>query len=290
MFTLAQEEYSAEEGLFSYLPERIASCISKSDTDKLTEIRLRCGAPLTAVRTDGIYFLAQNGKTTKAAASALTVTPRDITRGTELVTRCSLYAYENEIRSGYITVAGGHRVGICGEAVCENGKISHMRAVQSLNYRIAREIVGAADKILPMITDGNAVKNTVIISPPMYGKTTLLRDIARSLSLMGKRVSVVDERCEIAALSGGISPFDLGNGCDVLSGVPKADGMLLMLRSMSPDVIITDEMGGSRDFAAVREIKKRGVSIITSLHGGKSDRCDGFDLTIRLDGIGKPCV
>ena len=287
MFTLAKEDYSMGQELLSSLPERIAACLSGAEADRLMEVRLRCGSALTVIRTDGSYFVAPGGRLTHDYGSAVKVTAHDIRRGMELITRCSVYAYESEIRNGYITLAGGHRVGICGDAVCENGKISHMRSVQALNYRYAREIIGAADGVMDRITDGNTIKNTVIISPPMCGKTTMLRDIARSLSLMGKRVSIVDERCEIAALSFGESPFDLGAGCDVLSGVSKADGMLLMLRSMSPDVIITDEIGDDKDFAAIREIKKRGVSIITTLHGGINVQPEEFDLIIRLGGVGK---
>ena len=287
MFTLAKETYCPGQELFSSLPERIAACLSAIDTDKLMEVRLRCGSALAVMQINGGFFVTPNGRLPRDYGSALKVTSQDIRRGMELVTHCSVYAHEDEIRRGYITLAGGHRVGICGDAVCENGAISHIRSVQALNYRYAREVIGAADCVMDRITDGRIIKNTVIVSPPMCGKTTMLRDIARRLSLMGKRVSIVDERCEIAALSFGESPFDLGAGCDVLSNVGKADGMLLMLRSMSPDVIITDEIGGSNDFAAIAEIKKRGVSIITSLHGGRDIQPSGFELVIRLGGIGE---
>ena len=217
---------------------------------------------------------------------AVIVTGNDIKRGMELVSRSSVYAFENEIRNGYITLSGGHRVGISGDAVTENGKISHIRTVQSLNYRFAREVIGAADSVIDRIFDGGEIKNTLIVSPPMCGKTTMLRDVARQLSEKGKKVSIVDERGEIAAFSFGISPFRLGANCDVLSGVNKADGMLVMLRSMSPDVIITDEIGDDRDFEAIREIKKRGVKVITTLHGTDTG-IDDFDTVIRLGGVGK---
>lgn len=286
MLIPAQDETLKEGGIIDALPERIRRYILQTDTDKLTEIRLRTGNALTILRTDGTFYINGKGKLTSNHENAVIVTASDIKRGLELITRSSMYAYEEEIRSGYVTLPGGHRVGICGDAVTENGKIMHMRWIQSLNYRIAREVIGAADCVIDKILDGNRIKNTIIISPPMCGKTTMLRDIARQLSLKGKKVSIADERGEIAALSGGISPFDLGAGCDVLSGVNKADSMLLMLRSMSPDVIITDEIGGKEDFEAIAEIKKRGVSIITSLHGFDSAP-DGFDTVIRLEGIGK---
>lgn len=286
MLIPAQDETFKEGGIIYALPERIRRHILQIGTDKLMEIRMRTGTALTLMRTDGIFYITPHGKLTKNFENAIIITASDIKRGLELITHSSVYAYEDEIRAGYITLPGGHRVGICGDAVTENGKIMHMRWIQSLNYRIAREIIGAADCVIDKISDGNRIKNTIIISPPMCGKTTLLRDIARQLSLKGKKVSITDERSEIAALSGGISPFDLGAGCDVLSGVNKADGMLLMLRSMSPDVIITDELGGKEDFDAIAEIKKRGVSIITSLHGFDAAP-SGFDTVIRLDGIGK---
>ncbi len=288
MLILAQDETIYGGDLLEALPERVRAYMNQIGTDKLMEIRLRSGTALVLVRTDGIFYMDTKGRLAKNYENAVTVTAGDIRRGLELVTRSSVYAFEDEIRCGFITLAGGHRVGICGDAVTENGKISHIRWVQSLNYRMAHEVIGAADSVMPKIFDGKTIKNTVIVSPPMCGKTTMLRDIARQLSQKGKRVSIVDERGEIAALSGGVSPFDLGAGCDVLSGVNKADGMILMLRSMSPDVIITDEIGGSEDFDAISEIKKRGVSIITSLHGSGIVP-SGFDTVIHLEGIGK-CI
>ena len=165
----------------------------------------------------------------------------------------------------------------------DGDKISAVRKVHSLNYRFAREVVGCADSYMEEILSQQGINNTLFVAPPMAGKTTVLRDIARSLSIKGYRVSVVDERREIAACSGGIPAFDLGANCDVLSGASKAEGMLLMLRSMSPDVIITDEIGGIEDFDAIKEIKKRGVKIITSLHGDGGKYPD-FDKVIFLKG------
>ena len=280
MFTLAKETKDNAISLFSALPERLREHMQNVDTDRLLELRLRLGGKLCAVYRDGAKFLsyADGGK-------EITVTERDIKRALELVTNFSMYAYEKDIKNGFVTLPCGHRVGICGEAALSGGKISHLKSIQALNYRFAREFIGVSDGIMDKILVGGMIKNTVIVSPPMCGKTTLLRDIARNLSLLGKRVSIIDERGEIAAISGGISPFDLGYGCDVLSGAPKADGMLFMLRSMSPDVIITDEIGENSDFAAIAEIKKRGVSIITSIHGSNITLPE-FDVTINLKGIG----
>ena len=285
MLTLAREERMDSQEFVSAIPERIRVLTQNVPMDKLMEIRIRCGAAVSLVCTDGIYYVTQKGHITKNYKDGVTATSGDIRRGMELVTRSSVYAFENDIRNGYITLSGGHRVGISGDAAVIGGKLSHIRTVQSLNYRLAREVIGAADYVMGRIFDGKNIKNTLIVSPPMCGKTTMLRDIARQLSLAGKKVSIVDERGEIAALSMGVPSFSLGANCDVLSGVNKAEGMLLMLRAMSPDVIITDEIGDSNDFNAICEIKKRGVSIITSLHG-KDATPYGFDVIIRLGGVG----
>ncbi|MBO5059756.1 MAG: stage III sporulation protein AA [Clostridia bacterium] len=286
MLTLAKEELISGQDLFSAVPERIRKYLCGVPADKLMEIRLRSGVSLSLVCTDGIFYITHKGRLTENYREAVTVTGNDIRRGLELVTRSSVYAFENEIKNGYVTLAGGHRVGISGDAVIDEGKISHIRSVQSLNYRFAREVIGAADCVIDRIFDGKKIKNTLIVSPPMCGKTTMLRDIARQLSQRGKKVSIVDERGEIAALSFGASPFELGANCDVLANVNKADGMLLMLRAMSPDVIITDEIGDERDFAAISEIKKRGVSVITTLHG--MDFAEGgFEEIIRICGVGQ---
>lgn len=285
MFTLAQENKDTVLTLLTALPERIRTCIKEMDTDKLLEIRMRCGASLCAVLKSGGYTVTPSGDLSRDIKNSIIVTDRDIKRALELITDFSLYAHENELKNGFITLPGGHRVGVCGEAAVSGGKITHLKNIQSLNYRFAREIIGCSDSIMDKILINGDIKNTLIVSPPMCGKTTLLRDIARNLSLIGKRVSIVDERGEIAASLGGNSPFNLGCGCDILSGAAKADGMIFMLRSMSPDVIITDEIGTADDMAAIREIKRRGVSIITSIHG-RDIKIPDFDTVIRLDGIG----
>lgn len=286
MFTLASESTETVSTVFSALPERIRSAVTDLNTDRLLELRLRSGGILSAVYPEKSFFINKSGSLSSDYQNAIIVTERDIKRAVELITRFSMYAYENEIKSGYITLSGGHRVGICGNAELTGGNISHLKTVQALNYRFAREIIGISNSVMDKIYTDGEIKNTIIVSPPMCGKTTMLRDIARNLSLLGKRVSIVDERGEIAAAENGCSPFDLGIGCDVLSGVTKSEGMLFMLRSMSPDVIITDEIGGSNDLEVIREIKKRGVSVITTMHGKNTEMPD-FDVTLTLGKIKK---
>lgn len=286
MLTLAKEENMEGMDFLSAIPEKQREYLKRLPLDELCEVRLRAGMAMALVFTNGVFYLNKKGKLTDDYKEGITVSSGDIKRGMELITRSSVYAFSEDIKNGFITISGGHRIGISGDAAVEKGKISHIRSVQSLNYRYAREVVGAADSVMEKIVDGHRIKNTLITSPPMCGKTTMLRDIARQLSLLGKKVSIVDERGEIAALERGVPSFSLGANCDILSGVNKAEGMLLMLRAMSPDVIITDEIGGKEDFAAIEEIKKRGVSVIASLHSF-GEGAEGFETVIRLTGIGK---
>ena len=178
----------------------------------------------------------------------------------------SIYAYEEELAKGYITIEGGHRVGICGRVVKNENNITLIKDISSLNIRRSREIKGCAESVISQIFD-KSLQNTVIVSPPKCGKTTLLRDIVRMLSYNGYRVGVIDERSEIAGMYRGQPAYDIGPRTDVLDGCPKAEGMLMMIRSMSPDVIVTDEIGKSEDIEAIESALCSGVKVITTIHG-----------------------
>ena len=180
----------------------------------------------------------------------------------------SYYAYEDDIAKGFITIDGGHRVGLCGKAVVEDGKVTLIRDISSLNIRYSREIIGCSDKIMPYVFNeqGNLC-NLLIVSPPGCGKTTLLRDLARNISLQGIKVGICDERSEIAGMSGGISAYTFGNAVDVLDGCPKASAMQMMVRAMSPQLLITDEIGTKADADAIRSCSGSGVKVICSMHG-----------------------
>lgn len=179
----------------------------------------------------------------------------------------SIYAYEAELAKGYITIEGGHRVGICGRVVKNENNITLIKDISSLNIRRSREIKGIAETLKNNIISDLGLQNIVIVSPPKCGKTTLLRDIARMLSNDGYRVGVIDERSEIAGMYRGQPAYDIGPRTDVLDGCPKAEGMLMMIRSMAPDVIVTDEIGKSEDISAIETALCSGVKVITTIHG-----------------------
>ncbi len=174
-----------------------------------------------------------------------------------------MYAVREEIRNGFVTVEGGHRVGLCGSAVMTGNSISYVKNVSGLNYRFAREITTAAAEIEEHVRD----KNTLIISPPGCGKTTILRDLIRRISDSGIKVSVIDERREIAGMYDGVPSFDIGANTDVLCGAPKAEGIMMMLRSMSPEVIAVDELADEAEMEAVKKAYASGVRVIATMHG-----------------------
>ncbi|MDD2215941.1 MAG: stage III sporulation protein AA, partial [Eubacteriales bacterium] len=152
--------------------------------------------------------------------------------------------------------------------VVENGCVKTIKDISSLNIRRSREIIGVSDRWMPYIIDENGrLLHTVIVSPPMCGKTTLLRDMIRNLSRMGHRVGVCDERSEIAGSYQGKASFDLGIRTDVLDGCPKEEGMIMLIRSMSPDVIATDEIGKPSDLYGIENAICAGVSLLTTIHG-----------------------
>lgn len=177
----------------------------------------------------------------------------------------SVYALQEEIKNGFLTLAGGHRAGLCGRCVVENGKIVRLCDITGINLRIAREVKGFAYPFFKSLNGKG--ENIVILSPPNCGKTTFLRDLARLYSDFGFKISVADERGEIAPISEGKEVFDIGQNTDVLRLCPKVSGMNMLLRTMNPDIIVTDEIGTDEDGRAILEILKCGVHIITTFHG-----------------------
>ena len=238
------------------------------------EIRIRTGLPLLVI--GGIrkekYFLSANGKLVSAPSAYLP--PKDeINRIFASICRNSVYAYKEDIRNGFITLRGGHRVGIAGKMLPDGS----VYEVSSLNIRIARQVKGCAPSIIRyIIKNQDEVYSTLIISPPACGKTTMIRDIARILGsgskspyFKGANIGIIDERSEIAACYNGTPANDVGMMTDVYDACPKEKGILMMIRSMAPDIIITDEIGGPGDAAAVESAMNAGVKIIATAHGSR---------------------
>lgn len=244
------------ETVWRVLPRKIREMIQETELQEVQEIRLRSGQLVQLKKAEGHIFL-QGGN----------LSVSDLRETVSLLSGYSLYAFEEEIRQGYLTIEGGHRVGFCGKAVLEQGEIRTLRQINGLNIRIAREQKGWGEVVLPYLMEGELFCHTLLVSPPGCGKTTLLRDLVRCLSERGKTVGVVDERGEIAPLRDGMPQMDVGPCTDVLEGCPKAKGMVMLLRSMSPDIIAVDELGRKEDISAVEEVLHVGVKLIATAHG-----------------------
>ncbi len=249
--------------------------IASGQEGSIQEIRLRASKPLMIYNSGGDWFVRKDGSLSKDALGAYTVSQGEISCTLELMSQNSIYAYQEDIRNGFITLKGGHRIGITGRAVMDGGSIKNIKDISGLNIRISNEIKGCALRLIGHISDNRGgVYNTLIISPPQCGKTTILRDITRMLSngipdynLRGFKVGVIDERSEIAACFKGVPQNSLGARTDVLDACPKTLGMTIMLRSMSPEIIVTDEIGNEGDRDAILKVVNAGIKIITSAHG-----------------------
>jgi stage III sporulation protein AA len=244
------------------------------DYDSLQEIRLRVNAPLLIVYDNREFFITSESELTNGLKDAYIITKNEIRETMEYISNFSLYAFEEELKQGFITITGGHRVGIIGKVVLEDNKIKSMKHISFINIRLSHQVKGCADKVLPYITGEkeNECYHTLIISPPRCGKTTLLRDVIRQLSdgsetRPGMTVGVVDERSEIGACYMGVPQNELGIRTDVLDCCPKAKGMLMLIRSMSPRVIAVDEVGSIEDINAIEYVMNCGCKLIATVHG-----------------------
>lgn len=249
--------------IYNILPQNIRNAIGNIDNYLyLQEIRIRTDKPL----------MMQNG----SDEVVLDYLPdmNDLKTLIQRMSNYSVYAFDEELKQGFITIKGGHRVGICGACVIEDSKIKTIKSISSINIRICREITGCSDGIMTQVVRDANVINTIIISPPKCGKTTLIRDIARNLSngmesinLKGKKVCIIDERSEICACYNGIPQLDVGIRTDVLDECPKSEGIMMAIRSMSPEVIVCDEIGTYKEIESIMMALNSGVSLITTIHG-----------------------
>lgn len=275
---------------------------------EIQEIRLRVGRPIVIYRGGRELFLDRNGQFTGCLSEAVSITAEELEGLLGHICHYSLYAFEDELRQGFITVSGGHRVGVAGQAVLENdGRIRTIKNISYMNIRISHEVKGAADGLLPLMYGSGGLKSALLLSPPGCGKTTLLRDLIRQISNgnaygPGLTVGVVDERSELAGSYCGIPQNDLGMRTDVLDACPKVTGMLLLLRSMSPRVIAIDELGSREELEYLKSAAACGCRILATAHGegmGDLERRFGvdrqgweqlFDLTVLLGRENGRCV
>lgn len=252
-----------EEEILKVLPARISNEVKDFLLkDSIQEIRIKVNKPI-------IINLPR-----KEVILNIVTTLDDIKQILVRVSNYSLYAYEEEIKQGYITIKGGHRIGIAGECVLAQGEVRTIRNISSLNIRICREVKGCSNEVMNFISKNDRVFNTLIVSPPKCGKTTILRDIARNISngmpinnLRGKKVAIIDERSEIASCFNGIPQLDVGIRSDILDNCLKKDGMIMSIRSLSPEILICDEIGTEGDIEALNMAFNSGVNIIVTIHG-----------------------
>lgn len=270
-------------------PERIRKILQQADWNPqgLQEIRLRAGKPLILWQEGQEYFVAEQGFLTRHREQAYIVSQEEIRRTMETVGTYSLYAYEEELKQGFLTIQGGHRVGVAGKAIMEEQKVKGLSQISCINIRFAHQITGCADMVIPYVTEEGKLCHTLIISPPGCGKTTLLRDLVRQISdgwetFPGNTVGVVDERSEIGGSYQGIPQNDVGIRTDVLDCCSKAEGMVMLLRSMAPQVIAVDEIGNYEDIRAIEMTLNSGCKLLATVHGSSIDEIRKKPLLERL--------
>ena len=274
--------------ILSYVPEDIRKILENTfriSGDSILEIRFRVNRPLIVSLLSGNFAVLPGGSLSPAVGGAYIVKTSDVRGIFQLICENSVYAYTEEIKQGFVTVRGGHRVGFTGRAICSEGNIINIKDISSVNFRVAKEIIGAANGLTEKIIMQNNVKNTLLVSPPMGGKTTVMRDLARQISNKGFKVGIIDERGEIAALYKGVPQNDVGLQTDVIDSAPKLEGAMILLRSMSPRVVVMDEICSFDDVLAAKQCFGTGVSVIASAHGTNADEI--LEKKLFFDVVGK---
>lgn len=299
-----EENMKEMEEVVRIFPQRLRNLLQSAQTShfQAEELRLRVNQPLimeaggqewrlaadgsgwekmgaAGLRKKGILAKTVSKEPSAQRAQYYRVTAQDIRDALEYMSRYSLYAFDEELRQGFLTIPGGHRIGLAGQAVVDRTAVKTLRNISFLNIRVAREVKGCADGLLPWLYQEGELGSALIISPPRCGKTTLLRDLIRQVSngwerggiasviIPGITVGVVDERSELGACYQGVPQHDLGERTDVLDGCPKAEGIMMLIRSMGPRVVAVDEIGSREDMEALQYGINCGCRILATVHG-----------------------
>ncbi len=237
------------------LPSPIGKALRAFEPNEVYELRIRAGHP--------VVFLTARGD----VACAFAPGAEQVAQIAEALSEHALYARAEESRQGFVTLRGGHRMGLCGRVICAGVSVRALREIGSLCVRIAGQWPGAADPLAPLVIGPDRrIRSTLIIGRPGSGKTTMLRDLCRQLSDGGYRVGMADERSELAASSQGVPQLDVGANTDVLDGCCKEIGLRWLLRSMNPECLVTDELMGAADAQAVQQSIQQGVPVLATLH------------------------
>lgn len=263
-----KSEIKWKNEILTYFDDDLTECILKLPTSVLTslnEIRLRCYGCVSVTVGNRNYIVKDKNN------NDYTLLPEDLESIFVKLCNGTVCKYESQIRNGFITVNGGHRVGFCGTAIYDDDTLVSICDISSITFRISREVKNAAREIIGNLISDDKIYSALIVSEPCGGKTTILTDLARLMSNMGKRCAVVDERGEICSVHNAVPQKDVGKLTDVLNGYSKGDGMMRALRCLSPQVIICDEIGSQGDVDAMLEAMNAGVPVIATAHAVNED-------------------